>query len=96
MDLIEEMRTATMVGKIVDKSHESASAASVFAASNLGGAKALRRDDIGRLSVGAKADIVILDFDNLQIGPIADPIRSLIHCANSSMIEDRHRRRAAP
>lgn len=87
MDLIEEMRTATMVGKIVDKNHEVATAAAVFAASNLGGATALRRDDIGRLSAGAKADIVILDFDNLQIGPVADPIRSLVHCATSSMIE---------
>jgi len=87
MDLIEEMRVASMVGKIVDKNHEVATAADVFAASNLGGAAALRRDDLGRLGVGAKADIVILDFDNLQIGPVADPIRSFIHCATANMIE---------
>jgi imidazolonepropionase len=30
-------------------------------AATLGGARALRRDDVGRLGVGARADLVILD-----------------------------------
>jgi imidazolonepropionase len=31
------------------------------AAATLGGARALRRDDVGRLSPGARADLVLLD-----------------------------------
>jgi imidazolonepropionase len=33
-------------------------------AATLGGAKALRRDDIGRLSPGARADMVVIDGDD--------------------------------
>ncbi|MBD2463544.1 amidohydrolase family protein [Oscillatoria sp. FACHB-1407] len=45
------------------------------------------RSGLGRLCVGAKADIVLIDFDNLAIGPVYDPIRSLVHLANGSMVD---------
>lgn len=86
-DLLMEMRAGTHTAKVIARNHEVASSADFFNAATLGGAKAFGRDDIGRLAPGAKADIVILDFDNLQVGPVYDPIRSLVHLATNSMIE---------
>ena len=60
-----------------------ASAAEVFEAATLGGAKSLGRDDLGRIAPGALADIVIIDLsgrDTLRYGPTRDPIKSLVEC----------------
>jgi 5-methylthioadenosine/S-adenosylhomocysteine deaminase len=85
-DLIAEMRMASLIGKIVGGDNEAASARHVFHAATLGGAQALGRDDLGRLAPGAKADIVLVDLDDLVIGPIWDPIRSLVMCATGSHV----------
>lgn len=53
--------------------------ADFFNAATLGGAKALGRKDLGKLAVGAKADIVVFELDDLDIGPIDDPLRTLIN-----------------
>ncbi len=53
-------------------------AADFFRAATTNGAKALGRDDLGKLSAGAKADIVVIDLDDLRVGPYDDPIRTLI------------------
>ncbi len=47
-------------------------------AATLGGAKALGREDLGRLSPGAKADIIIIDLNSLRTGAVEDPIRTLV------------------
>jgi cytosine/adenosine deaminase-related metal-dependent hydrolase len=86
-DMFTEMRVGSMACKLIARNHEVGSSLDFFNAATLGGAKAFGRDDIGRLAVGAKADIVVMDFDNLQIGPVYDPIRSLVHLASPDMIE---------
>ncbi|WP_213769800.1 amidohydrolase family protein [Bradyrhizobium sp. dw_78] len=86
-DMLGEMRSGALAAKLIGKNHEAGTSASFFDAATLGGAKAFGRTDIGRLSAGAKADIVILDFDNMQIGPVYDPIRSLVHLATPHLIE---------
>lgn len=86
-DMLGEMRAGALAAKLIGKNHEAGTSASFFDAATLGGAKAFSRDDIGRLTPGAKADIVILDFDNMQIGPVYDPIRSLVHLATPNLIE---------
>lgn len=85
-DLIAEMRMASLIGKIVGGDNEAATARHVFNAATLGGAKALGRDDLGRLAAGAKADIALVDLSDLIVGPIWDPIRSLVMCANGSHV----------
>jgi len=86
-DIIAEMRLGALSAKFIGKSHEAGTSAAFFDAATLGGAKAFNRDDIGRLAAGAKADIVIMDFDNMQIGPVYDPIRSLVQLATPDLIE---------
>lgn len=87
LDLIREMNCAAVTCKIVERNHEAGRAADVFTAATLGGARALGRDDLGRLAPGAKADIVLVDMDNLAVGPILDPIRMLVHCGAGDMVD---------
>jgi len=76
-DIIEEMRVAWFLAKAVDRTGTQPSCYDIFDAATLGGARALRRDDLGRLAPGAKADIVLIDLDRHHYGPVVDPIRSL-------------------
>src|SRR5262245_13272244 len=82
-DLIMQMRIASYFGKVMSHNLFAASAAEVFEAGTLGGARALGRDDLGRLAPGAKADIVVIDLttrDTLRFGPVRDPIKALVEC----------------
>ena len=81
--MIMNMRIASYMGKIMSHNLFAASAAEVFEAATLGGAKSLGRDDLGRIAPGALADIVIIDLsgrDTLRYGPTRDPIKSLVEC----------------
>ena len=86
-DIINEMRWASMLSKVVDFDRTSASSSEVFNAITLNAAKALRRDDIGRLQKGAKPDIVIINLQTTRIAPVYDPIKSLVNAATSDNVE---------
>lgn len=89
-DMIMQMRTASYFGKVASQNLFAASAAEVFQATTLGGARALGRDDVGRLAPGAKADILIIDLsgrDTLRYGPVRDPIKSLVECGIGDDVE---------
>lgn len=87
LDMFAEMRTASTACKAADRNHEAAPAGAVFEASNVAGAKALGSPDIGRIAAGAKADIVIMDTENLSFGVNPDPIRALVHLATPGMVD---------
>ena len=87
MDMIMEMRYAAIMGKVADRAPLAVTARDVFNAATLGGAKALGRKDLGRLAVGAKADIVIVDLTGLHVGLIDDPIKTLVYMASQRDIE---------
>ena len=86
-DIVGELQFASLFSKITDHDFESMQTREVFNAATLGGARALGRDDLGRLAPGAKADIVIADFSRLRIGPFLDPIKALIHCGNGEVVD---------
>ncbi|MDQ0893504.1 chlorohydrolase family protein [Agromyces ramosus] len=47
-------------------------------AATLGGARALHRPDLGRIAPGATADLVAFALDDLRLGPVEDPLRTLV------------------
>ncbi|MEQ9121624.1 MAG: amidohydrolase family protein, partial [Alphaproteobacteria bacterium] len=53
-----------------------------------GGAAALRRDDIGRLATGCKADLVLVDLNCPAMRPLREPLRSLIYVAQERAVRD--------
>jgi len=82
-DMILQMRNASYFGKVASRNLKAATAAQVFEAATLAGARSVGRDDIGRLAPGTKADIVIIGLtgsDTLRLGPVRDPIKSLVDC----------------
>ena len=86
-DIVNEMRWASMLSKVVDFDRTSASSAEVFNAVTLNASKALGRSDLGRLQKGAKPDVVVLDLQTTRIAPVYDPIKSLVNAATSNNVE---------
>jgi cytosine/adenosine deaminase-related metal-dependent hydrolase len=84
--MVESMRYAALSGKIADRSAGSSTAPLVFNAATLNAARFLRRDDLGRIAVGAKADLVTWDCRTPRMTPLYDPIRNLVYYAGSEEI----------
>lgn len=87
-NLLEEMREAAILSRVAAGRVDDASAADVFDAVTVNGAKALGRDDIGRLAAGAKADLVLVDLDHPLMRPGRDPLRNLIFTAADRAVKD--------
>ena len=79
--MIEGLRYTAVVSKIVERQTELATAGDVFNAATLGGAKALGRNDLGRIAPGAKADLLLWRGDSIFMTPLRDPIRNLVYSA---------------
>jgi cytosine/adenosine deaminase-related metal-dependent hydrolase len=84
-----EMRTAALLSKLTERDAASGLAREVFDAATLGGARALRRDDLGRLAPGARADIVLVDLARPHLAPAAahDPVKALVYCARGTDVD---------
>jgi 5-methylthioadenosine/S-adenosylhomocysteine deaminase len=80
-NMLEEMRAVAITSRMMAEDVYDLRTADVFNAATLGGAKALGRSDIGRLAVGAKADMVLVDVTHPNMRPVRDPVRSLIYAA---------------
>ncbi len=76
-DLIDNMRQGLNICRVLE-GHAASSAAEFYNAATLGGARALGRDDIGRLSPGAQADITVFDLSGFHLGPILDPVKTML------------------
>lgn len=80
-NMLDELRLAIYAGRLMAGTPSSPPLADIFAAATIGGAKALGRDDIGRLAPGCKADIVLVDCTAPAMQPCRDPLRSLVFSA---------------
>jgi cytosine/adenosine deaminase-related metal-dependent hydrolase len=87
-NMLEEMREAMICSRIAGRSVFDLDTAGLFSAATTGGAKALGRDDLGRLSPGAKADLVLVDLNHPAMQPLHDPLRNLVHCAAERAVRD--------
>jgi cytosine/adenosine deaminase-related metal-dependent hydrolase len=86
-NMIQAMRWAAVPSKVVERNTEATTAADVFNAATLGGAKALERDDLGRLCPGAKADIVIFSGNSMNMVPLRDPVKNIVYSAETEDVE---------
>ena len=81
-DMLHEMQIAAIVSKLVESDPRVATARDVFTSATLGGARALSRDDLGRITPGAKADLVLINLETLSMSPIRDPLKNLVFSAS--------------
>ena len=87
-NFIDEMRWATVICKVSAGNVEATSLAEVLHAATVDGARALRRDDIGRLAQGCKADLSLVDLEHPSMQPLHDPLKSLVFSGLERPITD--------
>jgi cytosine/adenosine deaminase-related metal-dependent hydrolase len=87
-DMIEEMRIAGLMSKVASGHVDLLRTEDVFDTVTLSAARALGRDDLGRLAAGAKADIVLIDLRHPSMRPVRDPLRSLVYSGVAAAVRD--------
>src|SRR5437764_8619579 len=87
-NLVEEMRKAAVLARIAARDIMTVTTSDLLHAATIGGAKALMRDDLGRIAPDAKADIVLVDLTVPQMRPVRDPPRSFIYHAADRPVHD--------
>jgi cytosine/adenosine deaminase-related metal-dependent hydrolase len=85
--VIEAMRWAAVVSKMMERDTESTTAAHAFDAATLGGARALLRDDLGRIAPGAKADLVLWKATSWGMTPLRDPVKNIVFNATPEDVD---------
>jgi guanine deaminase len=79
-DMLRVMANTALVHTLRDGHHEDwITAEEAFIAATQGGAVALGRDDLGTLTVGAKADIALYDTRSIALTPLNRPVQQLVH-----------------
>jgi 5-methylthioadenosine/S-adenosylhomocysteine deaminase len=89
LDLFEEMRSASLLAKLVNNNPEALSARNVLRMATIDGARTLGMDsDIGSLKAGKLADLIVIDFDQYHLTPVYSPISHLVYSARGSDVRD--------
>jgi 5-methylthioadenosine/S-adenosylhomocysteine deaminase len=84
LSLWEEMDTAAKLHKIFSKDPKVVSAEQVFMMATIGGARALHLENlIGSIETGKRADIVIVDADELNQTPFYNIYSSLVYATKA-------------
>ena len=86
-DYFQLIRNGSMVSRIFENDLKGSRFADLYRASTLGGARFLNRDDLGKITPGAKADIIVINIDEFEIGPIDDPIRTMFLSGSGKNVE---------
>ena len=87
MDMVSELRWASILAKVTDGNYQAGLPRDVYNAATLGACKFLRRDDLGRLAPGAKADVLLINLDHLGAPVYADPIKALVEAGSGRDVD---------
>lgn len=88
MSMLDEMWLAGIMHNAFEDNPQTMPAKTVLEMATLGGAKTLGLDkEIGSLTVGKKADVTILDLNNLYTTPTHDLLSTLVYQANSHAVD---------
>jgi len=81
LDMVAEMRLASLLAKVSGQDATAFSAKEAFYAATEGGAKALGLDDVGCIEQGFCADIVAFDYAAIETLPLFDPLAQIVYTA---------------
>src|SRR4029434_3372392 len=85
--VIEAMRWAAVVSKMMERNTEATTAAHAFDAATLGGARARLRDDLRRLAPVAQACIVLWKASAWRMTPLRDPVKNIVYNASAEDVD---------
>ena len=85
-NMLDELRLVAYLARTQAGNPRTLNSTDLFEAATIGGARALGRDDIGRLAPGCRADIVLVDITHPMMRPAHDPVRSLIYAAGDRAV----------
>lgn len=83
LDLLKEMQLSALIHKGISEDPTATNAAEMLRLATENGARAQGREDCGRLSVGCRADLVLVDTDKINNIPLYDKYSMLAYSANS-------------
>ncbi|MGK0441429.1 MAG: 5-methylthioadenosine/S-adenosylhomocysteine deaminase [Pseudohongiellaceae bacterium] len=87
LDMFSEMRTAALLAKAVSRDAAAVSDWQALEMATLSGAKALgMADQIGSLEVGKQADIIAIDFSQIEQQPVYNAISQLVYTNMASNV----------
>lgn len=84
LDILKELYLASILQKGYDKDPSMIKAEDMVKLATVNGALSQNRKDSGRLEVGKKADIIMLDMNSINNIPSYSPVYSLVYSMSSS------------
>ena len=85
-NMVDEIRLVCYLARVYTGNYKMGTTRHAFEAATIGGAKILRRPDLGRLAAGCKADFSLVDMNHPYMQPSHEPVRSLIYSASERAI----------
>jgi 5-methylthioadenosine/S-adenosylhomocysteine deaminase len=80
LDMFAEMRTAALLSKAVSNNAQAMNDWQALEAATLSGAKAMGMDSkIGSLEIGKRADVIAIDFSQIEQQPVYQPISQVVY-----------------
>ena len=88
LDMFEDMKIAALIHKWNEKNPQAADAQTILDLATFNGAKALKmKKEIGSLTIGKKADMVIVNFDQPHLKPHHNTVSHLVYSARGADVE---------
>lgn len=89
LDMITEMRSAALLGKVVAQDPEAVSAETTMKMATINGAKALGIDQVtGSLVPGKSADFIAIDLSEIETQPVYHPLSQVVYAASRNQVTD--------
>ena len=86
LDIMREYQLASILHKGNNRDAEATRASQMLDIATLNGAKSQGRDDCGKIVVGNRADLVLIDLNAINNKPCFDTYCTLSYSANSSNV----------
>ena len=87
LDLVEEMRFAALLAKVVHYNPEAVKAQTALRMATINGAKALGLDTItGSIEIGKRADLILIHADASNMLPVYDEYSAIVYAMNSKNV----------
>jgi 5-methylthioadenosine/S-adenosylhomocysteine deaminase len=89
LDMFGEMRTAALLAKGVSNDASAVPAMTALKMATINGAKALGIEQkTGSLSLGKAADVIAIDFNQLETQPLFEPISQIVYATGRHQVSD--------